>query len=171
MESTTTLKRQNFNVTPEEEAQLQSLREVLNAPSIKDAVLRATRILLTLDQETREGRRIFSIDRNGAQTRILLPDIEAPTPGWKYLASRPESWKRQLFVKGRRLTAANVWFDMFANQQTPQEAAENWNLPLEAIEEIIRYCEANEDVIGTEADEEKRSLLAHGIELTPRNPV
>ncbi len=72
-----TLKRQNFNVTPEEEAQLQSLREVLAAPSIKDALLRATRILLTLTQEVREGKRIYSVDRNGRETRLLVPDIEA----------------------------------------------------------------------------------------------
>lgn len=169
MESTKTLKRQNFNVTPEEEAQLQSLREILNAPSIKDAVLRATRILLTLNQETQAGGRLVSIDRNGAQTRLLLPDIEAPAPEWKYLAPRPESWKRQLFVKGRRLTAANVWFDMYANKQTPQEAAENWNLPLEAIEEIIRYCEANEDVIGREADQEGRTIAKYAGKNVPGN--
>ena len=108
MENATTLKRQNFNVTPEEEAQLQRLREILRAPSIKDAVLRAARVLLTLEQEAREGKRLFSIDQNGAQTRLLLPDIEAPVSEWKYLAPRPESWKKQLFVKGRRLTAANV---------------------------------------------------------------
>ncbi len=167
MENTTTLKRQNFNVTPEEEAQLQSLREILRAPSIKDAVLRAARILLTLDQETRAGGRIFSIDRNGAQTRLLLPDIEAPAPLWKYLEPRPDNWKRQLFVKGRRLTAANVWFDMFANQQTTQEAAKNWDLPLEAIEEIIRYCEANQDVIGAEADQEGRTIAKYADKIVP----
>ena len=169
MESTKTLKRQNFNVTPEEEAQLQSLREILNAPSIKDAVLRAARILLTLDQETREGRRIFSIDRSGAQTRLLLPDIEAPAPRWKYLAPRPESWKQQLFVKGRRLTAANVWFSMLANKRTPQEEAEAWDLPLEAIEEIICYCEANEDVIGREADQEGRTIAKYATKVIPGN--
>ncbi|HLK59721.1 MAG TPA: hypothetical protein VKU00_24380 [Chthonomonadaceae bacterium] len=163
-----TVKRQNFNVTPEEEAELQRLREVLAAPSIKDALLRATRILLTLTQEVQEGKRIYSADRNGNQTRLLLPDIEAAqTTAWKYLAPRPHSWKRQFFVKGRRLTAANVWYDMLANQMTPEEAAYNWDLPLEAIEEIIRYCEENRDLIEMEADEEKRFLQEKGVPLTP----
>ena len=58
---------------------------------------------------------------------------------------------------------------MLANERTVQEEAENWDLPIEAIEEIIRYCEANQDVIGEEADEEKRFLLANGVELEPRN--
>jgi uncharacterized protein (DUF433 family) len=166
--ASSTLKRQNFNVTPEEEAELQRLREVLAAPSIKDALLRAARILLTLTQEVQEGKRIYAADRNGKQTRLLLPDIEATQPAvWKYLAPRPHSWKRQFFVKGRRLTAANVWYDMLANKMTPEEAADNWELPLDAIKEIIRYCEENQELIGMEADEEKRILTEKGVALTP----
>lgn len=46
-----TLKRQNFNITPEEEAQLQHLRETLGATSIKDALFRATRLTLVLSRE------------------------------------------------------------------------------------------------------------------------
>ena len=167
MDTTSTLKRQNFNVTPEEEAQLQQLRDTLAAPSIKDAIFRATRVLLTLTQEVQDGKRIYTADNQGRQTRLLLPEIEAAVPLWKYLISRPHSWKRQLFVKGRRQTAANVWFDMLANRRTPEETAENWDLPLEAVLEIVRYCEANRDLIGMEADEEKHLLQEKGIQLTP----
>lgn len=167
MDTTATLKRQNFNVTPEEEAQLQQLRETLAAPSIKDAIFRATRVLLTLTREIQDGKRIYTTDNQGRQTRLLLPDIEAVAPPWKYLTPRPHSWKRQLFVKGRRQTAANVWYDMLANHHTPEETAENWDLPLEAALEIVRYCESNRDLIGMEADEEKHLLQEKGIPLTP----
>ncbi|HLK60525.1 MAG TPA: hypothetical protein VKU00_28445 [Chthonomonadaceae bacterium] len=170
MMTTANLKRQNFNVTPEEEAELNRLRETLAAPNIKEALLRATRVLLTLTQEIQEGRRLYSADRNGKETRLLLPDIEY-TQGqvWTYLTSRPHSWKRQLYVKGRRLTAANVWYDMLANRMTLQEAAENWELPLEAIEEIVRYCETHRDLIAMEADEEKYFLQEKGVRLTLRS--
>lgn len=47
---------------------------------------------------------------------------------------------------------------MLANQLTPEETAEEWNLPLEAIEEIVRYCETNRPLIAAEAAEEKQSL-------------
>jgi hypothetical protein len=153
--SVSTSKRQNFNVTPEEESELNRLREALSASSVKDALLRATRLVLTLTQEVQEGRRLYLADKNGNETRLLLPDIEYRQSGqWKYLTPRPHSWKRQLYVKGRRLTAANVWYDMQANRMTPEEGAENWELPLEAIDEIINYCEANRDLIAMEADEE-----------------
>lgn|GEM_PF-2702843 len=34
-------KRQNFNITPKQEMELAPLRETLDAPSAKDAILRA----------------------------------------------------------------------------------------------------------------------------------
>jgi hypothetical protein len=55
---------------------------------------------------------------------------------------------------------------MLANRRTPEETAENWELPLEAVEEIVRYCETNRNLIGMEADEEKRFLREQGIRLT-----
>ena len=166
MATSSTLKRQNFNVTPEEEAELNRLREALGAASVKDALLRATRVLLTLTREVQEGKRIYSLDRSGKETRLLLPDIEASSATWKYLVPRPHSWKRQLFIKGRRMTAANVWYDMLANARSIEETAENWDLPVEAVEEIVRYCETDRELIGMEADEEKRLLLEKGVKLT-----
>jgi len=83
------VKRQNFNVTADEEAELNHLREALGATSVKDAILRAARIVLTLASEVREGHRIYSADRQGRETRLLLPDCEASTSAWRYLAARP----------------------------------------------------------------------------------
>lgn len=159
------LKRQNFNVSPEEETELQRLRDTMGASSVKDALLRATRVVLTLAQEIQQGRRIYIGEPGGSQARLMLPDMEASVEPWKYLTPRPHAWKRQLFVKGRRLTAANVWYDMQANDMSSTEAAENWDLPLEAIEEIDRYCQSNQALIAMEADEERRTLLDACIPL------
>jgi hypothetical protein len=166
MATSSTLKRQNFNVTPEEEAELQRLRETLGVPSVKEAVLRAARIMLTLTRELEEGRRLYTTDCHGHETHLLLPDLEhARAVPWIYLTARPHAWKRQLYIKGRRMTAANVWYDMQANRMTAEEAAENWELPLEAIEEIERYCVTHRDLIGMEADEEKLALQDSSVHL------
>jgi hypothetical protein len=161
------VKRQNFNVSVDEEAELNHLRETLGASSVKDAILRASRIVLTLAAEVKEGHKIYMTDRQGRETRFLLPDFESSAPKWKYLVERPDKWKRQLYIKGRRQTAANLWYDMIANKQSLEEAAVNWDLPLEAIQEILTYCEANRALIVKEADEEKRFLLAHGVRFEP----
>ncbi len=166
MATSPSLKRQNFNVTPDEEAELNRLRESLGVSSIKEAVLRATRVVLTITREIEDGRQLYTADRQGRETRLLLPDLEyGRTAAWTYLTPRPHSWKRQLYVKGRRMTAANVWYDMQANGMTANQAAENWELPVEAIIEIESYCTTHRDLIEMEAEEERRALQDAGIRV------
>jgi hypothetical protein len=86
---------------------------------------------------------------------------------WEYLEARPHAWRRQLYVKGRKLPAFIVWSDMETNGMTPEEAADNWDLPLEAIDEIVRYCEEHRELLVAEAEEERRRLIASGVSLEP----
>ena len=162
------LKRQNFNVTPEQEAEIDWLKDALNAPSAKEAILWAVRVLITIAQESKSGRRVYLADDSGANERLLIPELERLRAGdWTYLVGRPHLWRRQLYVKGRRLSAYAVWSDMLANSMTPDQAAENWDLPVDAIDEIVRYCEANRALLAMEADEERRWLEERGVALGP----
>ena len=159
-------KRQNFNVTPEQEAELLTLQSELSAPSVKDAIFKAVRLALFLRREVQRGRRIGLKDPQGNVTEIIMPELEAAgSPSWTYLVERPHSWKKQLFVKGRKLTAAQVWLDMQANQMTEAEATQNWELPVEAIAEIAEYCRRSAGLLQMEADEEKLLLLSQGVRL------
>ena len=87
---------------------------------------------------------------------------------WQFLEPRPSSWRKQLYIKGRKLTAFTVWSDMIANKDTLDETAENWNLPTEAIKEAIEYCENNQELLKSEADEERRYLEERGVVLEPK---
>jgi len=164
----TELKRQNFNVTPEQEADINWLRDALDAPSAKDAILWAVRVLTTLAQETKRGRRVCLTDEAGQTERVVIPELERLRAGdWTYLVGRPHPWRRGLYVKGRRLSAYAVWSDMLTNGMSVEEAAENWDLPVDAIDEIVRYCEANRALLAMEADEERRWLEERGVALGP----
>ena len=101
-------------------------------------------------------------------TAILqsLPDTQAET--WQYLVSRPHPWRTQLYVKGRKLLASTVWQDLKVNGMTVADAAENWNLPIAAIHEAVRYCESHQDLIKLEADEERYRLETKGVSLEPK---
>ncbi|MGK7876851.1 MAG: hypothetical protein AB4426_27250 [Xenococcaceae cyanobacterium] len=88
-------------------------------------------------------------------------------PQWQYLEERPQSWRQQLYIKGRKLRARTVWSDMLVNGDTPSEAADNWNLPLPAILEVISYCETNRELLQQEAEEEHRYLEERGVALEP----
>lgn len=161
-------KRQNFNVTPEQEADINWLKDALDASSAKDAILWAVRVLITLAREAKRGRRVYLADDSGESERLLIPELERlRAADWEYLVSRPHAWRRQLYVKGRRLTASAVWTDMLANGMTVDEAAENWDLPVGAIDEIVRYCEANRALLAMEADEERRWLEERGVAVGP----
>jgi hypothetical protein len=63
--------------------------------------------------------------------------------------------------------AATVWRDMVANAMTPEQAADNWDLPLAAIQEVLLYCKANQDLLRLEAEEEGYRLREKGVSLEP----
>lgn len=85
-----------------------------------------------------------------------------------YLVDIEHSWKKQLYVKGRKLPAAAVWSSMLVNNLSREDAAENWELPVAAIDEIVDFCELNKDLLQMEAAEEGRRLAQKGIKLEPK---
>lgn len=102
----------------------------------------------------------------GEQIHLVVPELEPPPQStWQYLVSRSHPWRRQLYVKGRRLLASTVWQDMQINNLSPEEAAENFALPVAAVHEIIRYCEANRELLKMEADEERYRLEQRGVSV------
>lgn len=62
------------------------------------------------------------------------------TSQWHYLEQRPHPWRKQLYIKGRKQRAYTIWSDMLVNKDTIEETAYNWDLPVDAIEEVISYC-------------------------------
>lgn len=163
----TQTKRINFEATPEQEARLDALKEAMQAASLKDAVLRASSVMLMLARELAGGKHLYLGERRESSERLLLPELEPLCNTWRWLVSRPHPWRRQLWVKGRKLLASQVWAEMRANQLTLEQAAENFDLPSEAVDEILRYCEANAALIALEADEERRGLQDAGVPLAP----
>ncbi|MEI8281108.1 MAG: hypothetical protein WCG75_01765, partial [Armatimonadota bacterium] len=148
-------KRQNFNVDADQELTLETSRAYLNAPTIKDAVLRAAGLVNSIGKELRSGKRLIAIDDNGNTVRIVIPEMESDDQTWTYLCLRPHSWRKQLSVKGHKVLASTLYIDSIANNLTPEEVAEDYDIPLAAVREAIRYSQANLDLINMEADEEK----------------
>ena len=87
---------------------------------------------------------------------------------WKYLESRSDSWRKQLYIKGRKLTAHTVWSDMIVNSMTPSEVADSKDLPLSAVNEAIEYCEINQELLEKEAKAERLYLEKRGVILEPK---
>lgn len=73
------------------------------------------------------------------------------------------------YIKGHRLLASTVWQDMVTNQLSPEQAAENWDLPLPAICEAVQYCKNHQELLKLEADEERYRLELKGVPLGTKN--
>jgi hypothetical protein len=165
-------KRANFDLSPEQDELLTNLRSLLSVSSTKDAVLRAVQVTTLLTHEIRRGNQLFIGKNPTAAMRLVIPELEGRAETeWQWLVERPHPWRRQLWIKGRKLLASSVWLDALTNGLGPHEAAEHWDLPLAACEEVFAYCEAHQNLIKAEADEERQRLKLAGIDVDSRVAV
>src|SRR5438067_7055444 len=84
---------------------------------------------------------------------------------YKYLARKPKSVYKQLFIKERWI-AARTLYGMYAREEspmTPEQIAADYDLPLEAVQEAIAYCESNPPELAEDYAREEAWMKAAGI--------
>ncbi len=90
---------------------------------------------------------------------------------WKHLVRRQHPWRRQLYIKGRNMTARQLIGSMEANQLDDLAVAADYHIPIEAVREAVAYVEANSELLTTEAEIErlmlKRGTVVHGPRPVP----
>jgi uncharacterized protein (DUF433 family) len=78
---------------------------------------------------------------------------------YQWLEPKPyKRFTRQLGIRGRNMTVWNLVADVVVSGRTPQEVADDYRLPLEAVNEALEYYQANKKWIDAEIDEEGRQL-------------
>jgi len=77
------------------------------------------------------------------------------TQHYQYLVSRPEKWRKQLYLKGRNMTVGQLVYKIRANQMTAEQAARDMDLPLEQVLEALAYYQTHHQLIESEVEEEK----------------
>lgn len=80
---------------------------------------------------------------------------EAAAPVYRYLMQQPDHWMRQAFFVGRpKLPISRVVESMQANTRSIEETAQDWSLPIDAIEEALDYHRRfHDDIEGDAMDE------------------
>src|SRR5437867_11350634 len=89
------------------------------------------------------------------------------TATWKFLESRAHPWRRELFLRGRRLRPSSVWMSVLQNEHTLEEAAANWDLSVPEVRECVRYCETHNEDLRLDAEEERQRLEDARVSLDP----
>jgi uncharacterized protein (DUF433 family) len=85
---------------------------------------------------------------------------------YRYLARKPKSHYKQLFIKDRWISARTI-YGMYVNgssPRTPEEIAEDYgNLPLEAVLEAIAYCQSDPPEIAMDYAAEEALMEVTGM--------
>jgi uncharacterized protein (DUF433 family) len=75
---------------------------------------------------------------------------------YRFLEPRPGSNYRQLWVKGRHMRAEVLYrCTVGPEPRTPEEVAEDYNLPVQAVQEAIDYAVAHESLLTAEREREE----------------
>jgi uncharacterized protein (DUF433 family) len=90
-----------------------------------------------------------------------------PQTTWNYLAHKPASSYRQLFVKGTRIAARTLYSLYVPGEDwagmTAEEIAADYRLPVEAVREAIAYCQCDPAEIRTDLAMEEAIMEATGM--------
>src|SRR5260370_15616024 len=76
---------------------------------------------------------------------------EATVEPWQYMVRRQHAWRKQLYVKGRNMTARQLVGSMKANQLDDEAAAADNHVPVEAVRQALAYVATNPTLLCTEA--------------------
>ena len=90
---------------------------------------------------------------------------------YRFLERRVGSNYRQLFVKGRKIRAETLYRAMVGPEpRTPEEVAQDYDVPLEAVHEAVHYCLHNEALLRQEHEEVLADIRARGLDKPPFVP-
>ena len=82
---------------------------------------------------------------------------------YQHLERNPRSAYRQLFIKGRRIRAWVIYCEHVAQDRTPEDIAEDFDLPIDAVREAIAYGASNPPEVRGDIVREEELMRAAGM--------
>jgi uncharacterized protein (DUF433 family) len=89
---------------------------------------------------------------------------------YQHLEYRPGSNYREMWIMGRRIRASVVhdWIHS-PEPMTPEEFAQDFRVPLEAVHEALDYVARNRDLISEQRAREAADIRARGLDRPRRS--
>jgi hypothetical protein len=89
---------------------------------------------------------------------------------YKYLQPKRGSRYQQLAVNGR-MRAEILYRETLGPQPlSPEQVAQEYHLPVEAVLEAIHYCQHNQELLDAERAREQATIEARGFNHWPHAP-
>jgi uncharacterized protein (DUF433 family) len=83
-----------------------------------------------------------------------LGNQPAHPAGYKHLELRAHPWRRQPYVPGIRMTVHQLVGQVRLNRWTPEQAAFQYDLPVEAVREALEFAESHPELLEYEGQYE-----------------
>jgi uncharacterized protein (DUF433 family) len=152
-------RRWQIDLRTEDELILARARRVFGADGDSEAGRALLALFSRLSAAIESGTVISFLPGDDPRAVDALPEFTRalrPEAAYRWLVAVPHRWRRQLSIKGRRLTAGQVVDSMEANQLSVEEIAAEFDLPIESVREAVDYVERNRELIDAEFAEERR---------------
>ncbi len=168
--------RVQVDLTKTEATLLDLLQRRLSVRSRADLLQQAYGTFLWVVDEMLANRRIVSVEPDALDQIEKFKELSLPAvqpllfDHYQYLVTRPEKNRKQAYLKGRNITVGQLIYTMRANGLSAEEAAADFDLPMEQVREAQAYYQVHQDLVEADAEEEKRFLLAQGVQIEP-SPV
>lgn len=165
--------RVQVDLTETEAALLRHLAGRLAVRSRADLLQQAYGTFLWALNELLAGRRIISVAPEDLRKLDKYKELSVPAVGpllfehFEYLAPRPETGYKQMYLKGRNLRVGQLIYKMRANGLTDEEAAEDMGVPLAQVREAKLYYQINRELVEQENAQDKERLDMAGVSLEP----
>ena len=141
---------------------------------VSDAVTTALEAFEWVVDARSRGKRVIATDADKlpeAYEELVIAGLDSSTNEWTWLVRREHPWRRQLWIKGRNIAAGSLARIAAANDWTPEKAAYEYDLPVEAVHEAIRYAEGASELIDAEEAENRLAADRYGAPEEPRRPL
>lgn len=122
---------------------------------------RAVALVARLADAIDEGFTIAAVPPEESRFADAVPELTiavAPERRYRHLVRVRHPWRRQLSLKGRRLTVGQLVAQMNANAMDVAAAADGFGLAPEAVAEALDYAARNVELLASEAAEERRRV-------------
>lgn len=133
---------------------------------VSDAVTTALETFQWVVDARSRGKRVIATDADllpESYEELVIAGLDSVGSGeWTWLVRREHPWRRQLWIKGRNMTAGSVASSAASNGWSPERTAHEFELPIEAVVEALRYAQTAKELI--DAEEAENRLVAKRYE-------
>jgi uncharacterized protein (DUF433 family) len=150
--------RLSADVPEATDARVRETARVFYRGVVSDAVTTALETFEWVVAALRRGKRVIATDADSlpaAYEEPVIAGLEGLGQDWTWLVRRDHPWRRQLWVKGRNITAGDLVRTASIEGWAPEETARQFDLPLEAVIEAVRYAGNARELIAAEEAENR----------------